>query len=244
MIPNRTFVSAQSLIELLAELGPLTPADISARTGVARSSVYRLAEGLAAVGLTESLPDSRIGLGNRWLRLADAVQPAMSEWAEAPRILGELAARTGQTIFLSVPRGKQAICIAWVQGRGIDLLVLKPGRSLPLYAGAAGRNILANTGELIEPLLTSAPFPALTTKTLTTADELQADIARTLAEGYTMSDEDVTIGIGAIGVPVFGADGLLGCLSAAGLVQDIRAGETNFLPALRAAAHELAKSAE
>lgn len=237
---NRTLSNAQLLIELLAERGPLTPADIAAQTGIARSSVYRLAEGLAAVGLADLLPDSRIRLGNQWMHVADAVEPAMKEWSEARRVLDMLADETGQTIYLSVLRGEQAICLAWAQGRGIDLLVLKPGRTLPLYAGAAGRNILAHSPELVDRVLADAPLPALTTRTLTDAKALRADIDQSLAEGHTFSDEDVTIGIAAIGVPVMNGSRFMGCLSAAGLADDIRGQRTALVVSLSDAAAELA----
>jgi IclR family acetate operon transcriptional repressor len=227
------------MIEMLSERGPLSPAEIALATGVARSSVYRLAEGLTAVGLAEFLPDARIALSNRWLRLADAVLPGMREWSRAEEVLQGLAASTGQTIYVSALRASSAVCIAWAQGRGIDLLVLKPGRTLPLYAGGAGRNILAHSPQLVDAILAETPLPVLTSHTLVTERQLRKDIANTLALGYTVSDEDVTVGIGAIGVPVFGPAGYLGCLSAAGLAQDMRQHRDSLVVALRAGAVDL-----
>jgi len=242
MNANRTLANAQAVIELLAESGALSPADIAQDTGIARSSVYRLTEGLAAVGLAEVLPDSRVQLTRRWLHLADAVEPAMKEWALARRVLDGLSEQTGQTAFLTVRRGVEAICIAWAQGRGIDLLILKPGRSLPLYAGAAGRMILAHSPELAAVLLPDAPFEPFTDRTLTDAAELHADIARTLEEGCTFSDEDVTLGIGALGVPVLRDGGFLGCISVAGLSGDIRSGRAELLNHLRRASSDIVRA--
>jgi DNA-binding IclR family transcriptional regulator len=238
--PTRVLANADAVISLLAEQGPTSPADIAEATGVARSSVYRLVEGLAAVGWTDILQDSRVQLSMRWLRLADAVAPAMPEWAGAQAVLGSVAEATSQTAFLTVRRTTGAVCIAWAQGRGIDLLELKPGRVLPFHAGAAGRTILAHSPDIIDAVLAQAPRPRLTEKTLHTEQQLREDITRSLADGFTVSDEDVTIGIGAIGVPIIARGSLVGCLSVGGLSADIRSGTPGIVTVLTATAHELA----
>lgn len=240
MKPNKTLTNAQDVITVLAERGPLLPAAIATATGVARSSVYRLTEGLVTVGLATILPDSRVQLSNRWLHLADAVLPGMQEWSSAQTVLDGVAADTGQTAYLSVLRGDRAVCIAWAQGRGIDLLVLKPGRTLPLYAGGAGRNILAHTPQCMERVLTQAPFSAFTPHTLTEKGSLRADVEQTLASGHTLSDEDVTIGIGAIGVAVRQGGQYLGCLSIGGLIDDIRADLDRLVARVQSGADRLA----
>lgn len=233
---NRTLTSTQRVIEALAENGALSPAEIAAHVDVARSSVYRLTEGLVTVGLAEYLPDSRVVLSNRWLHLADAVEPAMNEWTRARAVLDQLAETTGQTSFLSVRRNEQAICIAWSPARGIDLLILKPGRTLPLYAGAAGRNILAHSPDLLDDYLAKTPLPALTSSTLTSSEALAEDIDRTRETGFTFSDEDVTVGIGALGTATFRNDEFAGCISIGGLIGDFHTRLPEFQQALQQAA--------
>lgn len=238
---NRTLISAGDVIGTLATRGAMTPGEIASLTGIARSSAYRLVEGLMAVGLAETLPDSRVRLTNRWLHLAGKVVPSMREWANAPEILNDLAAQSGQTAYLSVRRDLHAVCIGWAQGRGIDLLILRPGRTLPLYAGGAGRNILAHTPALVERVLEPAP-PPYTTHTLTEEHAIRADIERTLRDGYTLSHEDVTMGIGAIGTAITRGGVYLGCLSVAGLIQEIKADQDPLIKQLHAAADQLASS--
>lgn len=239
MNPGRTLSSAQAVIDALAAAGALSPAEIAHRTGIARSSVYRLVEGLVGVGLAVTSEGGTVELSRRWLRLADAVEPAMTEWGRAREVLDDLAARTGQTAYLSVPRDGEAVCLAWAQGRGIDLLILKPGRSLPVHVGAAGRVILAHLPDLAVDVLAAAPHPSFTEHTLTERSALRADIARSQEQGWTLSEEDATIGIGAVGVPVVRDGALLGCLSLAGLIDDIRRDREGLVRALDRAAAEL-----
>lgn len=220
--PMGILEKASRLVELLAERGPMTPADIADETGLPRPTVYRLAEALHQAKLATIREDSRIQASHRWLRLADACRAAMGEWAQARRVLDELCHETGQTVYLSVPRDHEAVCIDWSQGRAINVLLLKPGRRLPLHAGAAGRVTLAFHDDAAG-YLDLAPFPSFTRTTLTTANQLRRDITLTRSRGHVHSDEDVTDGIGALGIPVFdGAQRLRGALSLAGLAEDIR----------------------
>jgi IclR family acetate operon transcriptional repressor len=225
-----------TVVDLLASHGPLTPAEIAERSGTPRASVYRLLDALAAIGLTEALPTSQAKLSLHWLRLADAASTSMSEWTGADEVLRELARDTGLTTYLCVPRASEAVCIKWVQGGGIGVLVLRPGRSLPLYAGAAGRMCLAHRVD-VEDYLALAPFPALTRHTLVDAAALREDIAAIRARGYSISHDDVTDGVGALGAAVLQPSGqLAGAVSIAGLVEDVRSQQDALVDELIAAA--------
>jgi DNA-binding IclR family transcriptional regulator len=243
--PMGILQKASDVIELLADRGPLTPGDIAESIGMPRPSVYRLVEALNQSRLTVTTPDSRIKISERWLRLADASRSAMHEWEPARATLDLLCRETGQTTFLTVPRGDHAVCVDWAQGRGINVLILKPGRSLPLYAGAAGRATLAFRKHDVAPYLQRAPFPALTRRTLTTAPQLRRDIKLTRDRGYSVSDEDVTDGIAALGVPLSDRGGeLRGALSLGGLAEDIRGNQADFAARLTAAGVSLTEALE
>lgn len=236
--PIKMLSNAWSVIDALATHGVRTPATLSQELGIPRASVYRLIDGLQAIELVEPVADGGVRLTRRWLHLADASLAGLSEWADAGPVLDGLVARTGLTAFLSVPRGGRAVCIRWAQGRAIDVLALRPGRTLPFHAGAAGRVLLAHQSDHeIELLLADAPFDALTPATLTTAEALRDDVAQTRQQGYCLSQEDVTPGIAALGIPVRGARGaVVGAVSVGGLVEEV---SEALLPPLIEAAKRL-----
>lgn len=220
--PNKVLSKATAVIDLLAREGALTPAQIASYTGIARSSAYRLVDTLVDARLAEQLTGSRVRLTRRWLQLADAAVAGLSEWAGTQRGLETLARETGLTAYLTVPENGEATCIAWAQGSGIDLLELRPGRSLPLNAGAAGRCFLAFDAKLTEATLTAEELPMFTDHTLIDRSALLSDIEVTRERGYALSDEDVTLGVGAIGIPLFRDEQLAGCISLAGLAEVVR----------------------
>ena len=229
------------LVALLSQRGALSPAELAEGIDTPRPTVYRLSDALAQAGLTEAVPGSRIKLSQRWLRLGDAARAAMGEWQLARPILDDLAAATGQTVFLSVPRGDEAVCIDWSQGRAINVLLLKPGRFLPLYAGAEGRATLAFGLDHIDDYLARAPFNAYNDRTLTTAAKLRRDVAQTRARGYAISDEDVTDGIGALGAPLWTSrtPSFAGTLSVAGLAEVLTGRRAELADTLLSAAAAL-----
>jgi IclR family transcriptional regulator, acetate operon repressor len=236
---------SSSLVRLLAERGPLSPAEVAEEIGIPRPSVYRLADALTQSRLVESRSDGKLRVSLRWLKLSDAVRSGMREWSRARPLLDGLAGRTGQTTYLSVPQADHAICIDWSPGRALSVLVLKPGRTLPLYAGAAGRVTLAYRPEPLEDYLRGAPFPPLTDHTLVTAGQLRTDVEATRSRGYSVSDEDVTFGIGALGAPLFDRDRVFrGALSLAGLAEDLRERRDELTADLLACADELSASTD
>jgi len=240
--PIRVLANGLELIELVSTEGPLAPGEIADRIGVPRPSVYRLIDGLNAIALTRTLPDGRVDLALRWLHLADSARSGMGEWVGARPILESLADRTGQTSYLTVPRGGEAVCIDWSPGRGMEVLMLRPGRALPFYAGAAGRAIVAFDEAAAAACLASAPFEAFTDRTLRTADDLRRDMERTRSAGYSVSEEDVTPGIGALGAPIRRSGVVIGCVSVGGLIDDVRAKREDSSAALLEARDALERS--
>ena len=159
-------------------------------------------------------------------------------------VLDELAGATRQTVFLTVPRANEAVCIDWARGETINVLLLKPGRALPLYAGAAGRVTLAFGRDDPEAYLANAPFEAYTDRTLTTAAQLRQDVVLTRTQGYAVSDGDVTDGIGALGAPLFWTTtgGFAGALSVGGLAEEVNRRRDKMVDLLLAAASTLSAS--
>lgn len=226
--PIRVLGNAATIVELLAERGEQTPVELAEATGIARPSVYRLIDGLRAVGLAAPSTDGRVKLSVQWLHLGEAACTALSEWSRAQAVLDELSQETEQTAYLTVRRDYNAICIKWTPARGIGLLFLRPGRTLPLYAGGAGRALLAASRDN-ETYLAGAPFLPFTEKTLTTTDELRADIMCTRRIGYVLSADDVTVGIGAVAVNVVDRVGnTVGAISLAGRTNEIVDNQIKF----------------
>jgi DNA-binding IclR family transcriptional regulator len=101
-------------------------------------------------------------------------------------------------------RGREAVCIERIEGRWVRSMALTLGGGLPLHIGAGPRALLASLGKqawmeyLADGLL--EPFTA---HSITDPDALLADLRLTRERGYAVSDEDVVVGMAALGAPIF-----------------------------------------
>jgi DNA-binding IclR family transcriptional regulator len=202
---------AVETLDILAEHGEVTPAALAEQLGEPRSSVYRLLSSLQSLGMVE--PASRRGtfrLGFRLLTLGTAVAEQFDERRYARPVMDRIHDETGETVFLCVRRGREAVCIDRIDGRRVASLALKLGGALPLHAGAAPRTLLAFSDPVDwQAYLDGDPLEQLTPSTPTTAETLLPVLEETRRTGLSVSDQDVTIGVAALGVPVLDYRGQL-----------------------------------
>lgn len=239
--PIKVMANSADLLNALADQGPLGVADIADAISMPRPSVYRLLDALAHVGLVTVREDGRAQLGTGILHLASAALNGIPEVGAARTVMQRLNDLTGQTVYLCALRDRRIVCLDWVEGTKVTLMLLKPGGSLPPHAGATSRAILAYDDSLRSQVLDTVPLQEFTPLTLTSAEQLEADAALIRERGYSLSDEDVTIGVAALGVPLFDSKGLLrGALSVAGLRDDVLPHQAEYADVLRKAADEVA----
>ena len=196
---------AMALIDRIAEVGAATPAQLAELTGEPRSTVYRLLANLQQLELVE--PGPRRGtfvLGLKLFRLGRTVVSRFDERQAALPVMERIHDELGETMFLCVRRGYDAVCIERIDGTRVNLLALSLGGSLPLHAGGASRALLAFEPEAFwDEYLNNVTPEALTDRTPATRAALLAELRATRERGYSVSDQDVTPGIAAFGAPIF-----------------------------------------
>ena len=221
--PVRSLAKAVLLLETLAEEREASARQLSELLGEPRTTIYRLLTGLEALDMVEA--GSQPGtyrLGWRLLRLGSAVIERLDERQAALPVMERIHERTGETVFLCVRRGDEAVCIERLDGRRVQSLALRLGGSLPLHAGAAPRVLLAweARAEWEAFFERCSPLEQYTDRTPLTRKQLFAELEQTLERGYAVSDEDVTPGISSLGAPVFDYTGRIrGAISIGGTLQ-------------------------
>lgn len=219
---------AGALLDCLAERGEVGASELAEAIGEPRSSVYRLLSSLVQIEMVE--PGSKRGtycLGLKLLRLGGAVTARFDERTAALPVVERIHDETGETVFFCVRRGWEAVCIERLDGRRVQSLALQLGGSLPLHAGAASRVLLAfEARELWEEYVAAGPLEALTPETPTTRERLFDLLEETRGAGHAVSDSDVTVGMAAVGAPVFDHRGEpIAALSIAGVRPAILEGD-------------------
>jgi len=222
----------------------LTIAQLSQRTAIPRAAVRRCLYTLSMLGYvgtedgrTYALRPRILALGHAYLSstpLVYAVQPLLDQITSVLHESSSLAVLEGDEI-LYIARSSTTTRLM-----SIDLGI---GSRLPAYCTSMGRVLLAGlTDAELDVYLSRVKLVKLTTRTVSTADELKVALNAVRRNGYAVVDQELEIGLRSIAVPVGDREGRsvaainVGTQSSRVSVAEM---ESKFLPPLRAAAHEL-----
>lgn len=204
---------------------PLGLRDLARRVELSPSTTRRILASLAYHGLCEQTAEGTYRLGLALFELGSRVQADLDIRTRSLPALQRLSDQSHLTAFICVQRGDRAIAIERIDGRYAFSLALTVGGSLPLHAGGASRALLAYLPEEeVRQLLEAGPRERFTERTLTDLEEILADLREVREQGYAVSDEDVTPGVAALGMPVFSHlsdDRPAAAVSIAGLVPHV-----------------------
>jgi DNA-binding IclR family transcriptional regulator len=211
--PGRVVVTsvlrALRLLELFEPGRPeMSLAEFVRRSGYSKTTAYRLLITLESAGWLERGAAGTFRLTIKPFQVGNILVESLDLRREAGPIIARLAAETEETIYLVVPDGPRAVCLERIDsGQGVRLMDLNVGGSQPLNLGAAPRALLAFDEEGLLPGLLAEGLTGRTPNSLVDATTLRADLAEIRRRGYSVSDEDVTPGIGAIGAPILARNG-------------------------------------
>jgi DNA-binding IclR family transcriptional regulator len=193
------------LFDRLAEEQEISASRLAELIGEPRSTVYRLLASLQALDMVE--PGTRRGtyrLGLKLLQLGSAVVARFDERQAALPVMERIYEETENTVFLCIRRGHEAVCIERIEGRWVQSMALRLGGSLPLHVGAAPRALLAwEPRELWDAYLAEVELEAFTPETPATRKALLAALEATRESGVSVSDQDLVLGMAAVGAPIF-----------------------------------------
>jgi DNA-binding IclR family transcriptional regulator len=232
---------ALDLLEAFPRLGPeIGLTRIASELGLSKATAYRLLSTLEERGYVERSSDSRgYRLGLRAFELGSYYQSQLQVRQMALPYLREMVAQTGEAAFLCVREGDQAVCVERVEGgMQVNVFALRVGGHQPLHCGAAPRALLAGLDDdELRAYAERSGLPGITPRTITRLDELLEDVACTRRQGFVFSQDDVTVGIAAVGAPVFDHNGsVLASISLSGLTNRFAPERVSALGEITAAA--------
>lgn len=169
------------------------------------ATVYRLIQDLATLDYVEEGPrPGTYRLGLELFRLGSLVALRFDAREAAAPVMNEIHKALEETVYLVIRRGHEAVCIERVEGLRIRSMALQLGGSLPLHLGAGPRVLLAyQPHKYWDEYFGEVKLEPLTPRTPTSKTGNIALLEKARYDGYAISDEDVTVGIAAVGAPIF-----------------------------------------
>jgi len=196
---------------LAAQAESMMLRDLAAAAGLAPAQAHAYLVSLRKIGLVERAPASaRYQLGPFALRLGLARMHVSDPIRLASDGIDALAAEMDMLVSLTVWSNRGPTVVKLREGPSEVPANLQVGRTVPLVASTAGRLFVAYAPpEEVRPLLRrelAAESLPINGAMLTLAD-LEAGAARVRERGYVATHDKPALGISAISMPVFGADG-------------------------------------
>ncbi|WP_442785291.1 IclR family transcriptional regulator [Amycolatopsis sp. H20-H5] len=218
--------------------------ELSRAAGYPVSTTHRLLGSLAAEGFVRNDPKSkRYALGLRLFELGQQVSHARGFAGVALPVMEQVSAHTGEPTLMAVLDGRDQLYVHAVEGRQQVQIRGEPGRRGPLHCTSMGKCLVAFAPEEQRlRLVAELELTPMGPRSITGRAAFAAEIELVRERGYAVADEEHVPGIRAVGVPVCGPDGAaLAALSTAAPAYRMSVADlTEFVPALRTAARELA----
>ncbi|QYX76211.1 IclR family transcriptional regulator domain-containing protein [Streptomyces akebiae] len=185
-----------------AEHPALTLSEVARTCELTRAAARRFLLTLVDLGYVHT--DGRLfRLTPRVLELGYAYLSSFTLPDLAEPHLERLAAQVGESSSLCVLDGDDIVYVARVSASRIMTATITVGTRFPAHVTSVGRVILAHLpDEEIDARLARADLVPLTRRTLTSADQLRAELRRVRRQGYALVDQELEEGLRSVAVPV------------------------------------------
>ena len=204
----RSVERAIAILDLLAQGGWRTGADVARELRVHRSTALRLLATLERHALVErDQRTARYRLGRRLAQLASVVSGEIDLRSVARPVCEQLATAVGETATLDVLMGDVIVPIEQATASTSVMSVNWLGRRTPVHCTASGKAIAAFGPAAVRERLLQQPLDRVTPHTITDPGELAAQLDEARQAGFARTHEELEVGLDAIAAPVFGADG-------------------------------------
>jgi IclR family transcriptional regulator, acetate operon repressor len=192
--------AAQLLIQVVHG-GPVTFSELSATSGLAKSTTSRLLMALERNGLVQR--DGRGGFrpGELFVSYAWRSGAEAGLITVAQPFLDRLGQATGETINLGVASRGMVEQIAQVDSTYLIGGTNWVGLSVPLHCAALGKVLLAHDAAELPP----GRLVRRTGNTITSREALRVDLAQVRRRGYAVTNEELEPGLVAVAAPVYRA---------------------------------------
>jgi IclR family pca regulon transcriptional regulator len=194
-------------LEVIKSFDTQTPSmsltEVAKKNNLSRASARRFLLTLQKLGYVQS-DGKRFKLTAKILELGYSYLASLNFSEIITPFLERIAHQLGESCSATVLDGQDVVYIARVPIRGLIPVNLQIGARLPAYLTSMGRVLLASLPEAqLETFLANAPFEKLTSYTLSSAEDLRAEIKRVRAQGYAIVDQELELGLRTVSVPVY-----------------------------------------
>ena len=194
-----------AILQALSERNETGISELSVRLAMPKATVYRFLQTMKTLGYVRQEVDTeRYGLSMRVFELgAKALQyPDLVEICKPH--MQHLSDATGETVHLGTLIDSEIIYVHKVDSRHMLGMYSRVGRRAPLHCTAIGKVLMAwENPERRTRILQGCDFNRFREKTITTREDFDVELQRTLAQGFGQDREEFDDHIRCAAIPIF-----------------------------------------
>ncbi|WP_142247866.1 IclR family transcriptional regulator [Alkalihalobacterium alkalinitrilicum] len=199
---NKSLEKTFEIIEALS-VSPTTPSNLAKDLGINRSTLHRFLQNLEELQYVEKLPDHRIRLSHRFIRIGHQAQSHFHFITVAKPIMKTFADRIGECVFIASFNGRKVTYLEKAESSQTVRIVIEAGGQSPPYAVASGKLFLSELSEKdLNQFLKRTELKPYTTNTITEKNDLRRELRRIKQNGYSLDDEEYEIGLKGFACPI------------------------------------------
>ncbi len=212
-----------SILEMVAVAGrPVQAADICKSTNLPRPTCYRLLKTLIKHRLIDDVDEtSRYVIGERLIRIALLGKSDIDVRRVSAALLKTAAIKFGETVFLARFRNSLVEIIHVETPDDPNRDYIHPGMGeRPMHACSCSKAIAAFCDDEFLLEILDGPLKQFTEHTKISEQELRAEFAEIVAQGYAECDQEIDMGVASVAAPI--TIGNIGATFSVGAVGPIR----------------------
>lgn len=206
-VPSSVQVLDRSLklLDLVASADGAALTELSDQSGMAPSTVHRLLTSLANNGMvTHDAETGAWTIGLKAFEIGNAFLRFRKLGTISRPFLKNLMELSGETANIGIEDGGDVVFISQVESHAPMRAFFRPGRRGPIHASGIGKAILSTWPNAdIERLISPRPLMRFTGKTRDTLPKLLIDIETIRTRGWSIDDEEHTLGMRCLAAPIF-----------------------------------------
>ncbi|MBP1965331.1 IclR family transcriptional regulator [Paenibacillus aceris] len=196
------------LLELAGQPSKLKLMDLSAATGINKSTMFSLLQTMETLNWVNKEKGDTYSLGSVFGIIGNAYFAGMNLVKQFEERANHSIERIGEAIQLARLEKGELVYLAKKEAATHVRLISEPGMRLPAYATAMGKVLLSELdNDQVLALYKEGGYQAFTPNTVQSGDELLKQLQVVRERGYAIDLEEIALGFCCIAVPVVDRNG-------------------------------------
>ncbi|WP_049916974.1 IclR family transcriptional regulator [Halogeometricum pallidum] len=215
-LPNRpikTAVRVFELINVVQGVEEATFTNISKEVDMAESTLHDYLTTLVHVGYL-SRNDRKYTLSLQFLDHGIAARETFSVYSKSKSTLKNLADESGAAVWLMVEENGKAVYLSQELGEDSIETHERLGKHEYMHCLASGKVLLAfSSDKHVEEVVDQHGLPEKTSESITTMEELRAELSVIREQGYAVNHNEAAKGTSAVAAPIIIDESVVGAVA-------------------------------